>query len=76
MYHSISDIIKQSEQEKIAFWEVVLRADMEERGVSYEDSFEMMRHMYRAMRDADAGYDPKVRSASGMAGGAGEIQER
>ena len=73
MYHSISDIIKQSVQEKIAFWEVVLRADMEERGVSYEDSFEMMRRMYRAMRDADAGYDPKVRSASGMAGGAGEL---
>ena len=73
MYHSISDIIKQSEQEKIAFWEVVLRADMEERGVSYEDSFETMRHMYRAMRDADTGYDPKARSASGMAGGAGEM---
>ena len=72
MYHSIADIIRQSEEKSCPFWQIVLQADMEERGVSYETSFATMRHMYQAMKDADAGYDPTIHSASGMAGGAGE----
>lgn len=72
MYHSIADIIRQSEEKSCPFWQIVLQADMEERGVSYEISFATMRHMYQAMKDADAGYDPTIHSASGMAGGAGE----
>ena len=72
MYHSIADIIRQSEEKSCPFWQIVLQADMEERGVSYETSFATMRHMYQAMKDADAGYDPTIHSTSGMAGGAGE----
>ena len=72
MYHSIADIIRQSEEKSCPFWQIVLQADMEERGVSYETSFATMRHMYQAMKAADAGYDPTIHSASGMAGGAGE----
>ena len=69
MYHSIADIIRQSEEKSCPFWQIVLQADMEERGVSYETSFATMRHMYQAMKAADAGYDPTIHSASGMAGG-------
>lgn len=72
MYHSIADIIRQSEEKSCPFWQIVLQADMEERGVSYEISFATMRHMYQAMKAADVGYDPTIHSASGMAGGAGE----
>lgn len=72
MYHSIADIIRQSEEKSCPFWQIVLQADMEERVVSYETSFATMRHMYQAMKAADAGYDPTIHSASGMAGGAGE----
>ena len=50
MYHSIADIIRQSEEKSCPFWQIVLQADMEERGVSYETSFATMRHMYQAMR--------------------------
>ncbi len=72
MYHLISDILKQCKKEDCEFWEIVLRADADERGVSGEESFETMRQMYQAMKDADAGYDPKTRSASRMAGGDGQ----
>ena len=73
MYHLISDIIRQSEENECVFWEIVQQADADERGVSKEESFETMRKMYQAMREADEHYDPKVRSASGMAGGAGQL---
>lgn len=73
MYHLISDIIRQSEEKDCGFWEIVQQADADERGVSKEESFETMRKMYQAMREADEHYDPKVRSASGMAGGAGQL---
>lgn len=76
MYHSISDILKQCDEEKKEFWQVVIQADMDERGISYEESFETMRRMYQAMKSADEGYDPNVRSASGLAGGAGERLHR
>ena len=37
-----------------------------------EESFEMMRGMYRAMKEAIADYEKDLRSESGMAGGDGE----
>lgn len=52
-------------------WEVVALTDATERGTSVEETYETMRHMYRAMADADAGYDATLRSASGLAGGDG-----
>lgn len=72
MYHLVSDILKQSKEKKCDFWEVVLQADADERGVSGKESFETMRQMYQAMKEADLGYNPKTRSASKMAGGDGQ----
>lgn len=72
MYHLISDILKQCKDNKCSFWEVVLQADADERGVSGKESFETMRQMYQAMKEADLGYNPKTRSASKMAGGDGQ----
>ena len=69
MYHLVSDILKQSKENQCDFWEVVLQADADERGVSGKESFETMRQMYQAMKEADLGYNPKTRSASKMAGG-------
>lgn len=68
----LRDIKKIAEEKKCEFWQVVLEDDMQERGVSYEESFEMMRQMLIAMRAADSGYDASLRSPSGMAGGDGE----
>ena len=72
MYHLVSDILKQSKENQCDFWEVVLQADADERGVSGKESFETMRQMYQAMKEADLGYNPKTRSASKMAGGDGQ----
>lgn len=72
MYHLVSDILKQSKENQCDFWEVVLQADADERGVSEKESFETMRQMYQAMKEADLGYNPKTRSASKMAGGDGQ----
>ena len=43
-----------------------------DRGVTQAESLEKMRGLYAAIRRAQRGYDPKLRSASGMVGGDGE----
>lgn len=72
MYHSIKDILDICEREKIEFWQVVQQADVQERGVSSEESFETMRQMYEAMKRADTEYRSDLRSESGLVGGDGE----
>ena len=52
-------------------FEVVLDSDCTDRGVSKEASLEKMRALYAAIRRAREGYDPALRSASGMVGGDG-----
>lgn len=68
----ITDRVKESRK---PFWQVVMEDDMQERNVSGEESFETMRGMYLAMKQADAAYDPLLRSASGLAGGDGKKLE-
>lgn len=72
LYHSVSDLIRLSNEHQIPLWKVVLLADVQERQVTVEESFETMRQMYQAMRQADQEYDGSIVSASGMAGGDGE----
>lgn len=71
-YHSIEELMQSAARHKLPMWNLVLLADTEERGVTEEASFEMMRQMYRAMRQADADYDKNLTSASGLSGGDGE----
>ena len=72
MYHSIQDIIDVCNEENMEFWEVVQRADMDERAASSAESWTNMANMYQAMKDADKSYNARLRSASGLAGGDGE----
>lgn len=72
LYHSVSDLIRLANEHQIPLWKVVLLADVQERQVTVEESFETMRQMYQAMRQADQEYDGSIVSASGMAGGDGE----
>lgn len=71
-YHSIQDILELCEKEQMTFAQVIERADMEERAVTQEASYAKMQSMYEAMRHADATYDAKLTSASGLVGGDGE----
>ena len=72
IYHSIQDLLNLAKEYQIPLWEVVCRADMEERQVTKEQSFETMHRMYEAMKQADSAYDKDLKSASGLAGGDGE----
>ena len=71
-YHSIQDILELCEKEQKTFAQIIERADMEERAVTQEASYAKMQSMYEAMRHADATYDAKLTSASGLVGGDGE----
>ena len=68
IYHSIQDLLNLAKEYQIPLWEVVCRADMEERQVTKEQSFETMHRMYEAMKQADSAYDKDLKSASGLAG--------
>lgn len=67
----LKEITDISNEEKIPFWEVVLRDDMKERNVSREASFQTMDGMLTAMEEADRSYSPELKSASGLVGGDG-----
>ena len=66
---SLHALEKASENKDI--FEVVLDSDCTDRGVSREASLEKMHALYAAIRRAREGYDPTLRSASGMVGGDG-----
>ncbi|MBQ8638366.1 MAG: L-serine ammonia-lyase, iron-sulfur-dependent, subunit alpha [Lachnospiraceae bacterium] len=72
MFKSLKEICLEAEEKGIEFWEVILQNDMKERMITREQSMEQMRAMYQAMKDADANYDGKLRSASGLVGSDGE----
>ncbi len=70
-YQKLKDIVEQATRQNQAFWQPVIEDDMKERNVTFEGSFADMRKMLRAMREADANYDPTLRSASRLSGGDG-----
>ncbi len=70
-YAKLSEILRLSEREQKEFWEVVRAEDVKERDVTKEESFETMRSMYLAMRNADTLYDANARSVSQLSGGDG-----
>lgn len=71
-FRSLNDILSLMNDCHKPFWRVVLEDDMEERLISEAESVEKMRQLYLAMKEADAGYDEKLKSASGLVGGDGD----
>ena len=70
-YTQLAQITARCAETGKAFWQIVQDSDCQERDVTPAQSFADMQRMYRAMEQADAAYDPSLRSASGMAGGDG-----
>ena len=66
---SIAEILASCSERNLAFWQVVLEADVEERQVSAEASFEKMRSAWRAMLESVDNYRSDSRSVSGLVGG-------
>lgn len=75
-YKMLQDIVSEGENKKIPFWQVILQEDMKERNVTEEESMDMMRKMYHAMKDADEKYDGNQKSVSGLSGGDGARLEQ
>lgn len=70
MYRSLEEICEAAEGS--SFYEAVLADDCKERGIKEAESKAQMRAMYESMKQADAGYEAKRVSASGLAGTDGE----
>mgnify|MGYP000001750763 FL=1 len=68
MYKSLAEIVETGKMSGKGFWQVVLEDDIKERGITFDEGFRQMKDMYLAMKQADAAYDDKLRSASGMVG--------
>ncbi|MBR2950324.1 MAG: L-serine ammonia-lyase, iron-sulfur-dependent, subunit alpha [Lachnospiraceae bacterium] len=68
MFRALADICKAAEQGNISFWEAIMVNDCKDRQLTKEQSFAQMQAMYQAMKDADAGYDANLVSASGLVG--------
>ena len=72
-HHTLNDLIKLSADNNLEIWEIIQQADMYENDRSESDSFNMMKEMYGAMKNADSMYDGTLRSASNKAGGDGGL---
>lgn len=70
-FSTLKKIVQIAQTKQKEFWQVIIEDDMKERNVSFDSSFAEMTKMYRSMKTADSGYDPSLRSASGLSGGDG-----
>ncbi|MBR2490467.1 MAG: L-serine ammonia-lyase, iron-sulfur-dependent, subunit alpha, partial [Ruminiclostridium sp.] len=68
---SMKEIFDAMEAQDLPFWEVVLRADMEDRQVTRQQSMAKMLRTWQAMEDAANNYSGARRSVSGLVGGDG-----
>lgn len=75
-FGSLQEILNIGEEKGKAFWEVILEEDLSERDVDREHSLQKMKETWEAMLGAAEGYDPELKSASGLVGGDGYRMEQ
>ena len=75
-FTSLQEILDTCEKDRIPFCEAVLQDDLNERGVTREDSRKQMAALWQAMWDAAGSYKENERSRSGLGGGQGGIMEK
>ena len=68
MYQSLQDITESCQRENKPFWQVIQEDDCREEGICREKSEQRMAQILDAMEQSDAGYDPELKSASGLVG--------
>ena len=71
MLDSLQQIVSRAEETGKLFWEVILEEDMQERGVTRQQSLHKMLSVWKAMEDASHNYTGQRRSVSGLVGGDG-----
>lgn len=75
-FKSLKEMVDAASARSLPLFEIVRDEDCRDRGISPEASFEKMRRMADAMREADESYDPDRHSPSGMVGGEAEKLRR
>ncbi len=73
MFKALTEIVETMEHTGLSFWEAILENDRQERQVTREDTWNRMKGLYLQMKLSNASYDRKLRSASNLAGGDGEL---
>ena len=71
-FMKLEDICNAAKEQEKPLWKVIQLDDCVEQNISEEQSYEQMRTIFRAMKEADENYDGSLRSKSRMAGGDGE----
>lgn len=72
VFDSVKELLESAKERGLPLWQLVMEASAAESGISTELSWSMMSQRLEAMRHADALYDPKQMSPSGLSGGAAE----
>ncbi len=68
---SVNEMLSGAKTADLPLWQYVQETSAREAGISPEKSWEMMKKRLEAMKEADAGYNPALRSRSGLVGGDG-----
>lgn len=68
---SVEEMLAGAKEAGLPLWQYVRKTSAEESGISEEKSWDMMALRLEAMKSADAGYNPAMRSRSGLVGGDG-----
>ncbi len=70
-FESLQEMINQTIEKQIPLYKVIQIDDAEERKVSLEETYEQMRGIWNAIKEASKGYEEKLKSSSGLVGGDG-----
>lgn len=72
IFMSVEVLLNEAHKSGLPIWELVMRSYSQEAGVSIDETWKNMAYRLKAMREADASYDPGQRSHSGLTGGDAE----
>ena len=76
VFDSVTELLAYCGNTSLPLWEAVMRCSARESGISAEESWEKMRGRLLVMEQADASYEPALRSRSGLSGGDAEKMQR
>ena len=74
-YQAVDEIMARCEKDGVEFWKAVQLEDCEENGISEEESWNQMTHMWNSMKESVAAYDPEAISRSGLVGREGKLMD-
>ena len=75
-YQAVDEVMARCEKDGVEFWKAVQLEDCEENGISEEESWNQMTHMWNSMKESVAAYDPEAISRSGLVGREGKTVVR